>query len=382
MNSIYDDETICSYLFRCLNAYGINSYEFVIGSNGCWHSLPVFPNTLAPLLRLIPDMKLFRSLQREGYYRTTHVRKSNPREIIDLMKKVYGGSSSIHKYKGTDPILYCPSCFKEMIIKYGHAYFLSAWKGEVNCIFHQLPLLILTGRNMNETVRNIKHAMAEIDLSNYSGEIKNNAIANINIESFINPEDLIFSMPCTYKAVYFLVREYYSFNSKALEFKSYLYDRMFYSSLSPKMEGINLPLMKNVDDNVIYAAFEKLIELDYNVFASFVKHGLQFKRFPLGFNQNKSISVTIVKNANENCSKCHMHWGERHCVYEPIIKKERLEPILNCLNICEQRLIWGKDFYSLLQIESLWSYMKTPKYIHNNSIHNMLICRQVQLKLD
>lgn len=93
MNSIYDDETICSYLFRCLNTYGINSYEVVIGSNGCWHSLPVFPNTLAPLLHLIPDMKLFRSLQREGYYRTTHVRNSNPREIIDLMKK----SMAVHR---------------------------------------------------------------------------------------------------------------------------------------------------------------------------------------------------------------------------------------------------------------------------------------------
>lgn len=238
MNSIYDDETICSYLFRCLNVYGINSYECVIGHNGCWHSLPAFPKALVPLLRLIPDMKLFRSLQREGYYRSARVRQENPMEIIELMRKIYGGSSGTHKYKGTNPILYCPLCFKEMVSRHGHAYFLNAWTDEVNCIFHQLPLVTLTGVNINDTVRNIIHAMKEINLSKNSGETKKDAIANVNRNNFTEPENLTFSMPCTYSAVYFFVREYYSSNFKKLKFKSYLYDRMFYNSLSPKMEGI------------------------------------------------------------------------------------------------------------------------------------------------
>ncbi|EAM2896174.1 hypothetical protein BKN78_05005 [Salmonella enterica] len=347
MKIIYDDESISGYLFRCLSVYGINAFESAIGNNGCWHSLPAFPCSLAPFLRMVPDRKLFMSLQREGHFNFAQGKVDNPMRIIELLKSVYGGSSKSTNYKGDNPILYCPLCFKEMIKKYGHAYFKSIWGNKSNCFVHQTPLMSLTGKNVKESVRNIKYAMTEESLSKYSGEIKMNAVDNANPVELIEPESLKFLMPCTYNATYVFVREYYSYNSKKLKFKSYLYDRMFYSSFSSKMNGIFAPMMKRVDSNIIYAALNEVIELDYNAYLSFVRYSMQYKKFSFGFNQHKSLTVTVVKNANKNCSKCYERRGSEYCVFDSVIKKASLGPKLSCINLCDFRLMWGKDCLSL-----------------------------------
>lgn len=345
MKIIYDDESISGYLFRCLNVYGINAFESAIGNNGCWHSLPEFPCSLVPFLRMVPDIKLFMSLQREGYFNFTQDNVGNPMRIIELLRKIYGGSSRSTNYKGDIPILYCPLCFKGMIEKYGHAYFKNTWSNKRNCIVHQTPLMSLTGRSVKESVRNIKYSLTEESLSKYSGEI--NAVDISNSVEIIEPERLKFLMPCTYNATYAFVREYYSYNSKKLKFKSYLYDRMFYSSFSSKMNGIYVPMMKRVDSNIIYAALNEIIELDYNAYLSFVRYGMQYKKFSIGFNQHKSLTVTVVKNANKNCSKCFEYQGSKYCVYDSVIKRARLGEKLSCINLCDFRLAWGKDCLSL-----------------------------------
>lgn len=347
---IYDDESIQSYLFRCLRIYGINSFHSVIGHNGHWHSLPEAPTQLVPYLRMVPDLTLFKSLQREGYYNFRGISKSNPLDIVELLKNVYGGSLKLSNSKGAVQITYCPHCFKEMIEKHGHAYFRNDWKNKATCDTHQVPLLNITGVNMKESIHNINDAMNNIMQDIFSN--RDSTLPSINYHSLykdvVEPQELNFMMPCTFGAIYFFVREYYSLNYRYLKFKSYLYDRMFYDSLSPKMDGILVQLMKNVDENVIYAALDEIIDLDYNAWLSFEKYGIKYKKFSFGFNQNKSLTVTVVKSATKNCSKCYVRQGGKACVYDTMIKINHLEMNFlkwHYINPCEQRLIWGFNVF-------------------------------------
>lgn len=347
---IYDDESIQSYLFRCLRIYGINSFHSVIGHNGYWHSLPEAPAQLVPYLRMVPDLTLFKSLQREGHYNFQGFSRRNPLDIVKLLKRVYGGSLRISNSKGTVEITYCPFCFKEMIEKHGHAYFRYDWKSDTNCYIHQTPLLILTGVNLKESIHNIDKAMNETMLNIFL--YRENTLPSTSNHSIcsdlVDPKKLNFMMPCTFGPIYFFVREFYSSNYRYLKFKSYLYDRMFYDSLSPKMYGIFVQLMKNVGENVIYAALDEIMDLDYNAWLSFEKYGMKYINFSFGFNQNKSLTVTVVKSATKNCSKCYVRQGGKDCVYDTMIKISHLEMDFlkwHYINPCEQRLIWGFNVF-------------------------------------
>lgn len=343
MTTIYDDESINSYFFRCMRIYGVNSFHSIIGHNGHWHSLPEAPNSLVPFLRMLSDVKLFKSLQREGHFNFSYSSISNPIEIVKLLKKVYGGSSRISNSKGSCPILYCPYCFKEMIIKYGHAYFKHSWKNNINCVVHQSPLLNITGVNVKESIRNIDNAISDVNLLKCTEQMKNPSMASTHSEvvELVEPQNLKFSMPCTFNAAYFFVREYYSFNSSSLEFQSSIYSRMFYNSLSPKMYGIFFPLMKSFERNVIYEALDEIKRLDYKAWLSFNKYGMKSKPFPLGFNQSKSLTVTIIKNANRNCSKCSDFLSRGNCAYDMVIERKFLDSELYYFSPCELRLIRG-----------------------------------------
>lgn len=347
---IYDDESINSYLFRCLHVYGINSFQSVIGNNGLWHSLPQAPVQLTPFLQMLPDMMLFNSLQREGYFNVRCNSRGTPLEIIALLRRVYGGSHKTTNYKGSIEVLFCQVCHMEMMLNYGHVYFRSEWKKNSNCAIHRVPLLNITGSNMKETVNNI------ID-STECGELKAKD-CNMNFYSyknedssentFVEPIFLKFLMPCTLDATSFFVREYYMSNAKHLRSNSRIYSDLFYSSFSPKMCGIKNPIMRNINEAVIYAALNELKNLDYKAWVSFHKHAFKIKEYSMGFNQRKSLTVTTVKSASANCSKCHIQNSRNSCVYDAIISKIPMDSGVTLhffTNLCEQRIKLGFNLF-------------------------------------
>jgi hypothetical protein len=324
------DESVQSWFFRQGLISGESKFGSVIGTDGKWYFTPCMLKEWIVNLDSIPDLDLLRFLRKSGIANKKAGMFDNPVDYLEQMSILDPIDKTDSLSKGQIPIRYCKECIEEAIKEIGYGYLKATWLSNIHCSVHDVNLTELTTKSRKDTVIEINLALAGLPTfsSKKSVVIDNNK--SLYTEIFHLPPYHI--MPC-------LLIDFYMWASKENDDPQLKYEHLDFLYVY----GVK----KDFSDRKLHQKYLYFKETFPKQFEEFLDRAAEIKEFRFSFRKKLSLSETLLKSKNKNCSKCS-RWGSTdHCPIKPI-KIEYLYNRLDNLpdsNPCDFFLKYGRQSF-------------------------------------
>ena len=322
MIEICEDESVYSFIYRSMRLYGMPYYNHVIGHNGLWHKYPTTPESLAVLYRMLPDALLLQLLQREGFYNnTSKFLWGTPEVIVLLLDNTFGGVVKKGNVRGVYPVVICQQCCDEMLHMSGIIWFKSYWRGQTHCPVHSLPLKNISGTSICETMANInsvldgclcdKGNLRYTQSDNYSPGERTICVYTQNLK---------FLLPCALYSISAFLKRYRVELFSNLGVNSSENVPLFFLGGLPSNRGAS-PVRTSTKPGKIIEMFYEIHRNDYPAWRDFTKHSFIYEVKNLGFNQERSIAITTIRNSDSHCRSCDFQNQRPVCINNEFIAR-------------------------------------------------------------
>lgn len=297
----HSDESLHGFIFRMIYVNGLTDYQYVLKKRG-WALFPTVPAELDYLFDQIPLKQLTDLTSRSV---STGIKGSSfPATWMfeKSFKAIFRGQDRLGKSQACLAIRWCEECIAQQIHVYGFGYYRASWLHETYCGYHQKHLLELHFGERG--VSSTKVAMSVIQI--LSAKTTDNfpiikAGENPNLKSIpIEKQDLTLSV-CAQNLFGFI----FARGNKAKEKVSFVcaFNKIKRFPEGAGNEGSSFNFNQRVFRNV---------QERYGVWQQAYFESLEDFFFPLldltgawiSLGNRVSASVTILKDMNQNCSRC------------------------------------------------------------------------------
>ncbi|WP_233010349.1 hypothetical protein [Rheinheimera faecalis] len=293
------DESLQSWIYRCLYSYGQSDFSAVVGCNGFWNKRPFFPKGINFRNKAIPDKKLVEFLKLSGFC----AKKADPFEnpikyVVEANYILQGQSRSLSK-KGQLAIAYCSSCIKESIESIGFGYFKADWLYGEGCKIHGSDLSILSAANRTNALKQLRFVLCGLDIDSEQNSKKNTEFLTRQESA----SSAYYVMPC-------ILDEFFKVASSPISgcFPGSHYVR-FYHPNGKKKE------LSKYELNFHYLDFQSKYREE---FVMFLEKRAEIINHKYGINEVNSFSEKLIKKRGVNCSKCSVWAKTDYCPIKPI----------------------------------------------------------------
>ena len=290
-----EDESVQSWIFRCLQVAGCTDFSSVLSGSGSWFDTPSFGKYRFKCRPSVNDQLfldfLWRSkVERKRVYESC----SNPVKYIDSLTYLVGANYG-NKLCSTTPIRFCSQCIQDSIALNGFAYFKASWLFDDMCSKHGMTLSRLNAKTPKESLPAIQSILQGRFLST-DVQTSNSGISH---SQRIRPQQFdAFIMPCLIDDLYqWICINDFSFENDVMLDK--FYNRV---SFRPSIDKVTLErIFFDYKDN----RPEKM--------ESFIEQRLAAKLLRYGLTKKNSLSLTLFKSKKHNCSKCTRWYRYNYC---------------------------------------------------------------------
>ncbi|MCU8093297.1 hypothetical protein L5M18_17215 [Shewanella sp. SM20] len=299
MITIQKDESIYSLIFRTHIVNGVSNFTNIITIKGLWDCSPSILKSTLQFYQPVQDSLFYELLKKISFF-------SNERDMFTLsqmgaseLRYFFTDEPQISSRRGDFPIRYCQFCISEQLKKLGFFYFKNSWLKEAECKRHNEVLVQINATNYSRCLK-VLAKIHKIKSTPQRGSYckKQRKSTQFKREHFA---------PCMAISMY----QHLSYRVGLFPEKAYGYKVMSHDLLR--------------QPHILQHVFDTIKEEQHYSYFEVMKISALYTFF-VGWENKKSIKISIYKNKISNCSNCQYN----SCIAnKTIIYAAEYFPLLN-----------------------------------------------------